>query len=142
MIHDQAQNWRTSSLPWSLALRNTVNTGTSFDTSSGAVGNSKFWATRGMQGHGPITQYPGAGMDGLGCGCGCAGKCGCGGGMSGLTFDGTGLLGTGLFGTSPWDWGEWAAIGLGAYMVLSTVLTTRAGAGRVRRGAKAFKEAF
>jgi hypothetical protein len=39
-------------------------------------------------------------------------------GLSGLTFDGTGLLGTGLFGSSTWGMGEWATIGLGAYFVL------------------------
>jgi hypothetical protein len=39
-------------------------------------------------------------------------------GLSGLTFDGTGLFGTGLFGSSAWGVGEWATIGLGAYFVL------------------------
>jgi hypothetical protein len=71
MIFPFPQNWRTSLLPFSLALKNTVNTGVSFDTASGAIANSQRWASRGFQGFGPRMQYPGAGMDGLGCGCGC-----------------------------------------------------------------------
>lgn len=82
MIVPHRQNWRTTTLPFSLALKNTVNTGVSFDTSSGATANSQRWASRGFQGlggYGPRIQYPGAGMDGLG-GCGCGG---CDGGCDG-----------------------------------------------------------
>ena len=72
------QNWRTSTLPFSLALANTVNTGVSFSTPSGAIANSQRWASRGFQGYGPRIQYgPGAGLDGLGCGCGGGDGCGC-----------------------------------------------------------------
>jgi hypothetical protein len=86
MIFKHAQNWRTSHLPYSLALWNTVNTGGSFNTPSGAIRNTKWWAERGFQGYGPKIQYPGgAGMDGMGCGCGCGGGCGHhGGDMSGV----------------------------------------------------------
>lgn len=70
MIVPFRQNWRTSILPWSLALKNTINTGVSFDTSSGGIAQSQRWASRGFQGYGPLIQYPGgSGMDGLGCGC-------------------------------------------------------------------------
>lgn len=75
MIVPHQQNWRTSTLPFSLALKNTINTGVSFDTPSGGIANSQWWASRGFQGYGPRIQYPGgAGMDGLGCGCGCDGS--------------------------------------------------------------------
>lgn len=69
------QNWRTSLLPFSLALANAVNTGGSFSTPSGAARNSKIWASAGFRGLGPTLTFPGgAGMDGLGgCGCGCGG---------------------------------------------------------------------
>ena len=90
MIYGHNQNWRTSRLPFSLSLANSVNTGVSFDTTSGAIAQAQRWATRGMQGlgqsrghyargvygYGPRIQYGrGAGMDGVGCG----GSCGCGG---------------------------------------------------------------
>lgn len=87
MIFQRDQNWRTSSLPFSLALANTVNTGVSFDTPSGAIAQAQRWASRGFQGYGPRIQYPsGAGMDGIGCGCGCngGGYGGCNGGSGGL----------------------------------------------------------
>jgi hypothetical protein len=77
MIFAKNQQWRTSLLPFSLALANTVNTGVSYDTASRAVANTKRWASRGFQGYGgygPRIQYgAGTGMDGLGCGCGCNG---------------------------------------------------------------------
>ena len=110
------QNWRTSSLPFSLALQNTVNTGGSYVTPSGTVANQKYWASRGFQGYGPLIQYgPGAGMDGVGCGCNCGGNCG----MGGLTFDGTGLFGTGLFSGDVSSWGLWEGIAglIGVYAV-------------------------
>lgn len=134
MIFPRNQNWRTSSLPFSLALANTVNTGVGFDTPSGAVAETKRWATRGMQGFGPQTQYCGAGLDGLGHGCGCGGSCGCGShGMGELNFDGTGLLGTGLFGQSAWGFGEWTVIGLGAYALWSAFMQTKRGVGSVKQ---------
>lgn len=73
MIFAHDQNWQTSRLPFSLALKNTVNTGVSFDTPSGGIANRQRWARAGFQGFGPQIQYTGAGMDGLGCGCGCDG---------------------------------------------------------------------
>lgn len=73
MIIPHNQNWRTTLLPFSLALKNTVNTGVSFDTSSGAIANSQRWASAGFRGYGPVMSFPGAGMDGMGCGCGCDG---------------------------------------------------------------------
>ena len=92
MLTSFNQNWRTSSLPFSLSLANSVNTGTSFTTPSGATQNSQVWASAGFRGYGPVMTFPGgAGMDGLGmlmsggsphagggCGCGCGGKGGCG----------------------------------------------------------------
>lgn len=119
MIYRHPQDWKTSTLPFSLALQYTVNTGVSFDTPSGAIANSKHWAARGFQGLGPRVQYPGAGIDGLSCGCGCGGGCGCGKGMGGLTFDGTGLLGTGLFAgdISTWGWEEMILVPVIGYAV-------------------------
>lgn len=87
MIFRWNQNWRTTSLPFSLALKNTVNTGVSFDTPSRAAANSQRWASAGFRGLGPTLTFPGgSGMDGLGCGCGCGGDCGCGGGGSPLLW--------------------------------------------------------
>jgi hypothetical protein len=70
MIFPFPQNWRTSLKPHSLSLMNTVNTGTTFTTPSGAMENSKIWASAGFRGFGPTMTFPGAGMDGMGCGCG------------------------------------------------------------------------
>jgi hypothetical protein len=117
MIFSRNQDWRTSALPFSLSLANTVNTGTSFDTASHAIANTKAWATRGLQGYGPRQQYRGAGLDGH---CHCGGTCGgCSGGMGSLTFDNTGLFGTGLFSGDPttWGWEEILVGGIGAYAV-------------------------
>jgi hypothetical protein len=117
MIFARNQNWRTSPLPFSLSLANTVTTGTSFDTASHAVANTKAWAAAGFRGFGPRMQFTGAGMDGLGSHCHCGGTCGHCGGLGGLTFDGTGLFGTGLFSGDPTTWGipEVIAGGIGAY---------------------------
>lgn len=103
MIFNFPQNWRTSLLPYSLALMNRVNTGGSFTTPSGAIANSKIWASAGFRGFGPVMTFPGAGMDGLGCGCGCGGAGGCGGGGSNLLL--------------------WAFAGLGIYCLLEPVFT-------------------
>lgn len=89
------QNWRTTRRPFSLALANTVTTGVSFDTPSGAIRNSQIWASAGFRGFGPVMTFPGAGMDGIGCGCGCGG--GCSSGMGQL---------------SSWGPTEWIVIGL------------------------------
>ncbi len=68
---------------------------------------------------------------GLGCGL-CCNK-----GMGSL-FDGTCLFGSGLFcSNSPSDWGvgEWVSIGLGSYVLLSVLDTTRrAGRATIRKG--------
>lgn len=87
MIYPFHQNWQTTLLPFSLALRNTINTGVSFDTPSRATANSKRWASAGFRGYGPVRTFPGgAGMDGLGCGCGCGGGGGCSESMSPLLW--------------------------------------------------------
>lgn len=74
---------------------------------------------------------PASGVSGLGCP-GCGGKCQ--DGMSGLTFDGSGLFGTGIFGTgvtitnlATWSWAEYATLALVAYVGLSLVHTTKTG---------------
>lgn len=81
MIHPYPNDWRTTLLPFSLALKGTVNTGVSFDTPSGSIAESQRWATAGFRGFGPRMMFSGSGMDGLGCDCGCG--CGCGGGGGG-----------------------------------------------------------
>lgn len=79
MIFAFPQNWRTSLQRHTLSLANTVNTGVTFDTPSGAIQNSKTWASAGFRGFGPTMTFPGAGMDGVGCGCN-------GGGNGGSNF--------------------------------------------------------
>lgn len=71
MIYPFPQNWRTSLKPHTLSLANAVNTGVSFNTSSGTIANQKRWAAAGFRGLGPTLTFPGAGMDGIGCGAGC-----------------------------------------------------------------------
>jgi len=145
MIFAKNQNWRTSPLPFSLSLANTVSTGTSFDTASHAIANSKAWASRGLQGYGPRVQYSGAGLDGHHCHCGCGGSCN--GGMGGLTFDGSGLFGTGLFGPDPTTWGipEVIVGGIGAYALYAMFFQAKQtksrleGAAQRRRKSKAAK---
>ena len=153
MIVPHYQNWRTSTLPFSISLANRVNTGVSFDTPSGGIAERQRWASRGFQGvfagHGPRVQYPGgSGMDGMGCHCGCGGACGHSHGMGGLTFDGTGLLGTGLFSG---DWTTWgipeAVTGLiGAYafyamfMQAGQTKTRLEGAAQRRRRSRAARD--
>jgi len=80
MLFPFPSEWRTTLLPFSLALKDTVNTGVTFDTPSGAIAESQRWATAGFRGFGPRMVFPGAGMDGLGCECGCNGGGGCNGG--------------------------------------------------------------
>lgn len=67
-----------------------------------------------------------AGYRGLGCACGC-GKCEKGMGAWGDTG---GLFNTGLFsaGTdyTQWGYGEWGVVAFGAYMLFSTLFTTKA----------------
>jgi hypothetical protein len=74
----------------------------------------------------------------MGCLCGA----GCQAGISGLTFDGSGLFGSGIFGTGvtltdPTTWGvaEWAVIALGLYVVVSLFQdVTRGSKAAVRKG--------
>ena len=72
------------------------------------------------------------GMSGL-CGCGCAGGCG----MSGLTMDGTGLFGTGIFAggmdVSTWGAAEFGIAAIGAFMLYSTLRTSRHATEAVRK---------
>jgi hypothetical protein len=72
-----------------------------------------YWAT-------PAGQ---AGIRGLGC----SGSCGCSDCKTGMGFFDTGLDFTG------WGPPEWAAVGLGAYMLFSTVFTTQRAARAVGR---------
>lgn len=85
MIFHRDQNWRTTNLPFSLALKNTVNTGVSFNTPSNAVANSQRWAAHGFQGLGQYggkrSQWFHGGLSGMGCGCGCGGADLGGGGL-------------------------------------------------------------
>lgn len=125
MIFPRQQNWRTSTLPYSISLANDVHTGVSFDTPSRMIAESKRWATAGMQGFGARRQYPNRGMDGH-CGCGSNGNCGCSG-LHGLTFDGTGLFGTGIFSDlnpfgGNWSWPEWSLVGVGVYMLYASIM--------------------
>lgn len=91
-------------------------------------------------------QYLSAGGRGLGCA-----DCGCGYGVSGLTFDGTGLWGSGLFAgdTSSWGAGEFAFLAAGAFVLYSIVSTSRRATesvrghvGRVRSRAKKIRKGF
>lgn len=144
MIVPFRQNWKMSTLPFSISLYNRVNTGGSFDTPSGLVANQAAWARRGFQGYGPRIQYPATvgrtGMDGLGCNCGSHG-------LGGLTFDGTGLFGTGLFSGDISTWGieEGIAGLIGAYAVYSMFFQAKQtkyrleGAAQRRRKSKAAK---
>lgn len=65
--------------------------------------------------------------------------------MAGLTFDGTGLLGTGLFSGgldfSTWGPGEIGVAAVGAWMLYSTLFTTRHAVGQARRKISAFHRA-
>ena len=109
MLTSFDQNWHTTHRPFSLALANTVSTGVSFDTPSGAIRNSQIWARAGFRGLGPVLTFPGgAGLDGIGCGCGCAG--GCSGGMGQGQVSGS---------------TEWILFGLFAAAFLATYLWPR-----------------
>jgi hypothetical protein len=73
---------------------------------------------------------------GLGGGCGCGGTCGgCGHshkqGMGQLFGD---LFSSG-FDISGWGWQEWGIVALGAYVLFSTVETSKSAVTSVRRGA-------
>jgi hypothetical protein len=70
--------------------------------------------------------------------------CCCGGsGMGALTMDGTGLFGSGLFAdpfnVSTWGFGEYAVLGLAAYMLYAVVSTTKHETRRVSRGYRRLK---
>lgn len=99
MIYPFPQNWQTSLTPHTLSLANAVNTGVSFNTTSGTIANQKRWASAGFRGFGPTMTFPGgSGLDGMGCGCGCNG----GGGNGGSTLLMCLLAGLGI----------WALIGV------------------------------
>ena len=81
-------------------------------------------------------------------GLGCA-DCGNTCGMSGLTFDGSGLFGSGIFGNgvslndfSTWGAGEIAALAIGAWVLYSVAFTTRHTARRARTRATKIKRGF
>jgi hypothetical protein len=79
---------------------------------------------------------------GLGCGCRGLG-CRCNG-LKGL-FDGTGLFGSGLFSSgmdyTQWGIGEYAALAVGGYVLMSVFSTTKRTASVVRRKARAAAKA-
>lgn len=62
-------------------------------------------------------------------------KTGCG--MGALTMDGTGLFGTGLFvepfNLSTWNWGEYAAVGFGLFVLYSITSTAERGVEGARK---------
>ena len=88
MLYPKNQNWRTSQKFWDLSLANSVNTGVTFNTSSGTIANQHYWNSVGFRGLGPTLTFPGgSGLDGAGCGCD-------GGGMGNLLYV---ALGAALF---------------------------------------------
>ena len=142
MLTSFNQNWRTTHLPFSLALANTVTTGVSFDTPSGATRNSQIWGRAGFRGLGPVLTFPGgSGLDGMrGCHCGTdPGSYGFanwayGGGMG--QIDTSTLLQpvqnvTSAFGS--FGWAEWLILAGIGYMLFSTFLTTKRGVSAVRK---------
>lgn len=120
------QNWRTTHLPFSLALANTVTTGVSFDTPSGATRNSQIWGRAGFRGLGPVLTFPGgSGMDGVG-------RCHCGMGQ----IDTSTLFApvqniSSAFGS--FGWAEWLIIAGVGYMLFSTFLTSKRAVSAVRK---------
>ncbi len=83
-------------------------------------------------------------VNGLGCV-----ECGGGCGMSGLTFDGSGLFGSGIFGNgvsltdfSTWSVFEIATLAVGAWALYSVAFTTRHTARKVRTRAGKIKKGF
>lgn len=82
---------------------------------------------------------------GLGC-VECGGTCG---GMNGLTMDGSGLLGTGIFGNgvtvsdpSTWGIGEWGAVLVAGFAVLSMLDTGRRATRATVRKSRAVRKAL
>lgn len=78
-----------------------------------------------------------AGVRGMGCGCAGLG-CDCGLGQ-------TGIFGTSLFESgdpSTWGWGEWATVGVGAYIVFSVLFTTKSVARASHRKGRAVGKAL
>lgn len=123
------QNWRTTLLPFSLALKNTVNTGVSFTTPSGAIANSQRWASAGFRGFGPVMTFPGAGMDGVGCHCKGMGQV-----DPSTPVDTTGMpvpVQNIMSAFSSFGGTEWIILGVLGYMLFSTFSTTKRGVGAV-----------
>ncbi len=97
---------------------------------------------------GPPLANPMGGVSDVGLGCvECGGGCGCG--MSGLTFDGSGLFGSGIFGNgvsltdfSTWSVFEIATLAVGAWVLYSVAFTTRHTARRARTRAGKIKKGF
>ena len=73
---------------------------------------------------------PGTGLIERFDGMGCAANCSCGGTCAGMGFFDSGAD------ISGWGILEWVAAGLGTYMVLSTVFTTRRAVKTVRKSAR------
>ena len=78
-------------------------------------------------------QVPNPGLSGfrkgLGCGCGCGGSC----------FKGLGYFDTG-WDISGWGWMEWGTILGIAYMLMSTVQTTKRGVQKARKRVRRFRQ--
>ena len=68
MLYPKNQNWRTSQKFWDLSLANSVNTGVTFNTSSGTIANQHYWNSVGFRGLGPTLTFPAASLL-HGCGC-------------------------------------------------------------------------
>ena len=119
------QNWTTTRLPFSLALANTVTTGVSFDTPSGATRNSQIWGRAGFRGLGPVLSFPGgSGMDGM--------QCHCGMGQIDLTSAPAPVQNiASAFGG--FGWAEWLILAGVGYMLFSTFLTTKRGVSAARK---------
>lgn len=126
MLTSFNQNWRTTHLPFSLALANTVTTGVSFDTPSGATRNSQIWGRAGFRGLGPVLTFPGgSGLDGMR-------GCHCGMGQIDTSFLPAPVQNiSSAFGS--FGWAEWLIIAGVGYMLFSTFLTTKRGVSEVRK---------
>jgi len=88
-----------------------------------------------LQGQGHMHYGPGTSMVqfvkpvfGMGCACGSL-KCGCGENL------GLGLFDSGMDFTG-WGWQEWLVVGLGGYVLVSTIFTTKRAARQVREGVR------
>jgi hypothetical protein len=73
-------------------------------------------------------------------GLGCGGSCGCGGTCGKHDHAGLGLFDS--MDWTTWGLGEWTAIGIGTYVLMSIIGDTKRGVTRTRRVAKAVRAAY